>query len=142
MIKKALRLGFFGALAMSVVACGTPATLQSGQAPEKSADAPLVDLPMQASEADLVAPQRLASDFETQQWGWRGGRRYRFRRVIIGAEPYYVPYYYPTTYPYYVPYYTYYDPSFYYVPAYSAPYFGSRSVIVRYGRRDRRFHRY
>ena len=141
MIRKGVKSGLLGLRAASVVGCGATPPVPSAEPPASTSEAPVVDIPREASEADLVAPERMANDYELQQWGWRGGRRYRFRRVIINTVPYYVPYYYPTTYPYYVPYYNYYDPTYYYVPAYSAPYFGARSVVVRYGRHNRRWYR-
>ncbi|GEM_PF-3411417 len=136
MIRHALRTGILGVMAASMVGCGAAPTVTNGTAAAPpaaaSSDVPLVEIPMQAAEVDLVAPQTMGA-YDTQQW--RGGRRFRFRRVFIRRVPYYVPYYYPTPYSSYIPYYTHYDPYYYYTPAYATPYFGGRSIVVRYGRR-------
>ena len=135
MIRTGVTLSLMGLLAMSGVGCS--ATPPSGEAPASS-EVPVVELPREAREAELVVPARIASDAESRLWGWHGGRRYRFRRILVGNVPHYVPYAHPSTSPTYVPYYSDYDPSYYYVPAYSVPALGARSITVRYGRQSRR----
>jgi len=134
MNRTGVTLSLLGLLAASAIGCQTAPP--SGEAPASS-DAPLVELPREAREADLFAPSRLASEADMQLWNWHGGRRYRFRRILVGNVPYYVPYAHPSTSAHYVPYYSAYDPSYYYVPAYAAPVLGARSITVRYGRQSR-----
>lgn len=145
MIKHVMRTGLLGLLAASVFGCSATAPGQSSlPSATREANAPVVELPREASENELLAPHHLGGSFETQQFAFRRGHRFRFRRILVANVPYYVPYYYPTyyptNYPYYVPYYNYYDPTYYYVPAYYAPRFGGRSIVVRM-RRDGRDHR-
>ncbi len=144
MIKQVVKTGILGLMAASMVGCSATAPTQpTGQNPASEANAPVVELPRQASANELVAPQNLDEAFETQQYAFRRGHRFRFRRILIANVPYFVPYYYPTyvptNYPYYVPYYNYYDPTYYYVPAYYSPRFGGRSIVIRM-RRDHRDH--
>lgn len=144
MVNQALRTGVLGLLAVSMVGCSSMAPSQptSATAPSQptgvqapDATAPIVEIPMEATAQDLLPAETMGS-FDTQQISRFGGRRYRFRRIIIRSTPYYVPYYYPTTYyNYWTPYYTTYDPSWYYSRAFVSPYFGSRYVSIRIRRR-------
>lgn len=147
MVQKVLRTGILGLLAVSMVGCSSMAPTQPTsatapsqptgvQAPDETA--PIVEIPMEAKAQDLIPAETMGS-YDAQQVSIYGGRRYRFRRIIIRSIPYYVPYYYPTNYyyNYWTPYYTTYDPYWYYSRAYAYPYFGSRFVSIRI-RRHRR----
>ncbi|MNR81971.1 hypothetical protein D3C72_127230 [compost metagenome] len=135
MNRTGVTLSLLGLLATSGLGCS--AAPPSGEAPASS-EVPVVELPREVREAELVAPARSAADVESLQGDWRG--RYRFRRVAVGTEPTYVPYVQPSSQAAYVPYYSDYDPAYYYVQAYSAPSLGARSHVVRYGRQVRGEH--
>lgn len=135
MFQKGVTACLLGGLATGMVGCGGLPPAPSGNAMLALPEAPLLRLPMEMHEAELVAPARVATDEALHRQGWRGGSGYRFRRILIGREAYYVPYDKPSASPHYVPYYQDYDPSYYYVSAYAEPDLGARSLLVRYGRR-------
>jgi len=135
MIRMHMTACLLGCLTAGLVACGALPPLPSDKAPDSLPEAPLLRLPMEMPEAELVAPARMATDEALHRQGWRGGPGYRFRRIRIGQETYYVPYDKPSASPHYVPYYQDYDPSYYYVSAYAEPDLGAPSRVIRYGRR-------
>ena len=135
MIQKGVTACLLGWLAAGLVACGALPPLPSSEAPDALLDAPLLRLPMESHESELLAPARMATDEALHRQGWRGGSDYRFRRILIGGEAYFVPYDKPSASSHYVPYYQDYDPSYYYVSAYAEPDLGARSRLIRFDRR-------
>lgn len=116
------------ALALAgLVGCTTPPTQPEATPDGHAGMLPEAPAPAVAPLSENVTP----ADYELQQ---RRGRRYRYRRIVIGGVRYYVPYFAIEN--YYLPDYLRYDADWYYVYAYTGPNFTGERRLIRI-RRDR-----
>jgi len=122
---RVLRAATFGLCLGGLLGCSTlPPT-------QPAVETVPANVPIRAELKDMGAEFDAASAQEIQQ---RRGRRYRYRRIVIGGTRYFIPYYAYQN--YYLPNYLRVDPQWYYVYAYTGPNFTGTRRLIRI-RRDR-----